>query len=154
MTKHFFIVFAVLGALGCDEAEHHPSAEQQLKAGSVSGPVVALVGGRKIGQEDFEAFWRSNPELAREEAIQAMVDQELLLALALRHGVNGDPRELVFSRKRAMVRLALHEVVEKGNNSLEAREGALDTLLAGQRTASEVVIDPSVIEVQFELMSK
>lgn len=99
---------------GCSgSGEAHPPTEEAFASlqDEPVDQVVARVDGRAVSLEEFEAFWRDHPEMSRQQALDALIDRELLVGEAIRRGVPAS-KDLQFARKRAMVRQLLERQVE------------------------------------------
>ncbi|MFP4597000.1 MAG: foldase protein PrsA [Persicimonas sp.] len=100
---------------GCDGADvPHESPEQSfLKLErDADSEVVARVGDRAVSLAELEAFWADNPEMSREEAVEALVERELLVIEALERDYLSNST-LGLPRKRAMVRQLLRDEIER-----------------------------------------
>ncbi len=99
---------------GCDGADvPHESPEQSFQKleRDEDGEVVARVGDRAVSLAEFEAFWADHPEMSRQEAVEALVERELLVIEALERGYLSNST-LGLPRKRAMVRQLLRDEIE------------------------------------------
>ncbi|QDG49753.1 hypothetical protein FIV42_03075 [Persicimonas caeni] len=104
-----------VAGVGCGEQEVvHPDSAAALQAAEKANTAeaVAQVDGRKISVDEFESYWREHPSLTREEALERVIEREVLVATALERGLVDDA-ELTLARKRAMVRQLLEAHVER-----------------------------------------
>jgi hypothetical protein len=114
---------------GCEEgpAVRHPDPHAELDAledpDTAPAKPVATVDGRSISRGELEDFWRQHPELGRREALDALVERELLVAHARRAGDVADI-ELDRARKRGLVRALLDAEVRAAvdTDSLDKKE--------------------------------
>jgi hypothetical protein len=119
VKRHRLITLGLLLALasalaGCGgEKVSHAPASKALAAEERAKPAKPVVTGEglSIGLAKFEHFLRENPELTKPEALDQLVDRELLANEALERGLENDPT-LASVRKRAMVRELLRAKVE------------------------------------------
>ncbi len=126
-------VFAVVSS-GCEGGVAHPEAFAELEragAAAAEGAVVAKVGDRALTGRELVELWRMRPELSRAEALEALIEQELLaqegLARRLRSATLED------ARKRGLGRALLDaDVVGKAG---EVGDPIVDYVLNKERQA-------------------
>lgn len=127
-TRCFSCVVCLLLFAGCQtEVVEHPRAIEALskhlqKDEDVTGEeVVVRVDGRAISSKEFELFWSEHDELSREEALDALIERELVLSAWATGGLEiqleGQRREniegaLQDARKRGMIKSLLRREVE------------------------------------------
>ncbi len=109
MRRDFIVICACVGcssAIGCEPVTNEPRSPQ-VQSGAVT-EVVATVGGSVIGAADVRERMTLDGVNA-ETALDALVDEELLLQAAHKAGLPEDPEG---RRKvdRTMVRALLHEL--------------------------------------------
>jgi hypothetical protein len=133
MKRAVWCVAACAAALsGCQDGVDHPAAfaelERALEA-SPTGEVVAKVGARALTARELEELWRMRPELNRDEALEALIEQELLA----REGVRRRLRDvgLEDARKRGLSRAVLDADVVAGAGEVD--EGVVEVFEAAER---------------------
>jgi hypothetical protein len=117
---------------GCQDGVDHPEAfaelERALEA-SPNGEVVAKVGARALTARELEELWRMRPELSRDEALEALIEQELLAREGVRRGLRDAGLE--DARKRGLSRAVLGADVVAGAGEVD--EAVVEVLEAAER---------------------
>lgn len=121
-----FLVAVIL--VGCEQtAVEHPqpldalssSLEQASRASTAQQDVIARVDGVALTRQDLELFWRDHPEYNKQQAVDALIARELVIARWKAGEVTLEEEplsevaiDLAAARKRGMVRALLKEQVE------------------------------------------
>lgn len=138
------LVAAVLIGEGCSGPDPaHPAAGQALEKLEAE-PVqdaVAHVNGRAVSRAEFEAFWTAHPDLKRGDALDALIDREVLVDEAIKRGYHNHAR-LQLARKQAMVRQLLADQVEEPVSRSELTDAEIDAMAA--RVRAQVGHPPGV----------
>jgi len=113
-----------LAACQAEELEH-PGAldalsEDITRGGNVSDEdVIVRVDGRAISSKEFELFWSEHADLGREEALDALIERELVLAA----WAKGELEITVDDRRRQDIARDLQDARKRGmNKALLRRE--------------------------------
>ena len=143
----FVGVTAALVLAGCEqESVNHPPPFEALTGGLASasgagGEVIARVDGVALTRRDFELFWRDHPDYSREQALDAMIAREVVLARWTSGEVElgEEPRrelatDLTYARKRGLVRALLDREVEQKVDVGVPDEQTVDTIVNGYVT--------------------
>lgn len=164
--RSFLCFFGALGALffllGCDSKQQvvHPEGEEAWEMAmsrSVEGDeVLAQINGHPVTGEEMRLYWKENPELSREEVIEALIDRELLVGYAIKEGYLERP-EVKFGRKQGMTMALLREHVEEKIEIDEEKRPRIEQMLyrqrripAGLRASHLVILVPNEVEVEGE----
>ncbi|RVU44759.1 hypothetical protein EA187_09465 [Lujinxingia sediminis] len=108
------VVLALL--MGCAEEQAgvaHPPAEKAMERVLAASPQpeLARVGEVSLGVRELEIFWEAHPELGRQEAMRALIEETMLWQEAYKLGLHARP-EAGFARKQGLVNAFLDEEVE------------------------------------------
>lgn len=144
------------GCLSAKERVSHPDGEQAWEEahGQQVGEdeTVAVVDGRRLSRADLMLKWRENPQWTAQEALQALVEREVLVGQALREEVHLRP-EVGFARKQGMVSALLEEQVEAKAKLDEEKRPQFVELVhkmrrapAGLRASHLVILVPEEVE--------
>lgn len=122
MRKHLALIslLAAVTTTGCRDAvtEHEPamSGFSRLESAPVTGDVIATIDGRDVSNAELESFWRQHPELTRAQALDAIIDRQLLSVVAAKRYAAG-ASELEYTRKRGLSDALLIKEIESGGTA-------------------------------------
>lgn len=156
------LILLILGGLvltGClSEKERYPHPEperawEEAQSQEVSHEeTVAIVDGRRLSRADLMLKWEENPEWTAREALQALIEREVLVGEAVKAGVHRRP-EVQFARKQGMVSALLEEQVEEKAEIDEEKRPQFMELVhdrrrapAGLRASHLVILVPTEVE--------
>lgn len=126
-------ILLTLAGVACGEQQvEHPTASVALDNAEKAnaGEPVARVNGRDISVDEFENYWQAHPDLDREEALERVIERELLAAAALERELV-DEEAVRTARKRAMVRQLLDDTVEQKVTADDVDEEMLEKAVEG-----------------------
>lgn len=148
------LIVVTMASSGCHDkvTTHEPAASAfaRLEAAPVAGDVIAKVGEREISRAELESFWRQHPELDRAQALDAIIDRQLLSVVAAERYADGD-EALDYARKRGLVdalltsKIELSETTEVADHEraqIEAKVLAEARKLEGYRASHLLVMIP------------
>lgn len=133
-----FGIFALAGCLSEGERYPHPDGEsawEEAQGVEISpAETVAVVDGRRLSRADLQLQWEENPEWSAREALQALVEREVLVGQALEDGAHRRP-EVRFARKQGMVSALLKEQVEEKAEIDEEKRPQFEEMVQKMRRA-------------------
>lgn len=126
------------GCWGDVDVVEHPRGDEAWELAHVAevdeSEVVARVDGRPITGEDVLLKWRDNPEWTAREALDAVIEREVLALEAHRRGYHERP-QFDFARKQGMVAALLRETVEANAEISRENEEAMYRAVQERRRA-------------------
>ncbi len=122
-------------AAGCSGPNPaHPPADEAFRTLDAR-PVkaaVARVDGHPISLDEFQAFWNAHPKMTRDEALDALIDRQVLVDEAIKRGYL-TRSHLQVTRKQAMVEQLLADDVEGPASKDDLSDKDIDDLVSKLR---------------------
>ncbi|TXD38346.1 hypothetical protein FRC98_05480 [Lujinxingia vulgaris] len=142
-------------AAGCAEEQaevSHPPVDEAMSALVAASPETELarVGEVSLGEPELAIFWEAHPELDRQEAMDALIEETLLWQEAQRRGLHQTP-DAMFARKQGLVNAYLEGEIEASHLVDEPGEDFVAILQKnadfprGYRSSHLVIVVPRML---------